>query len=194
MYQDHVLYADHVTLPAIKPSKQQFGARGPASNSRSPEPFPLSRSTSPAQPCHAGVLHQSQDFLQLPARQHKTVPACAVPNPSTGLSTAATPAGACAGVDHHMLATRLLHASTRNSRASTSSRRQSSSTSSRPRTQQQREEPDEDTISAQQQLEQLYGHSSNRPELEAAAAARILALPFAICSAADGSLFEVATG
>jgi hypothetical protein len=93
-----------------------------------------------------------------------------------------------------MLATRLLHASTRNSRASTSSRRQSSSTSSRPRTQQQREELDEDTISAQQQLEQLYGHSSNRPELEAAAAARILALPFAIGSAADGSLFEVATG
>lgn len=177
-------HADHVTLPAIKPSKQQqWTARGlsPTSNTTSPEPYHAA----------AGILQHPQDLLQLPARQHKTVPACTLANPSTSAA-----AGGIAGIDQHALATRLLHAS-RNSRASTSSRRVSSSShaSSRPRTQQQQqEEQDDASISAQQQLEQLYGHSSSRPELEAAAGARIMALPFAICTAADGSLFEVATG
>lgn len=54
---------------------------------------------------------------------------------------------------------------------------------------------DDGACSAQQRLHQLLGlDASSTAALEAAAGSRILALPFAICQAADGSLFEVATG
>jgi hypothetical protein len=54
---------------------------------------------------------------------------------------------------------------------------------------------DEEPSAAQLRLQQLLGvDSSCLAALEAAAGARIRALPFAICRAADGSLFEVATG
>jgi hypothetical protein len=134
--------------------------------------------------------------MQMPERQFRTVPSHVLSN-SNLPSAAATPMGP--GPEAHALATRLLHAS-KDVSASISSRRRSTSSqlSSRPRTQQHRDDAaaEEEAASAvQQQLQQLYGHSSScSPELEAAAGARILALPFAMCTAADGSLYEVATG
>lgn len=135
--------------------------------------------------------------MQSPERQYRTVPSHVLSN-SNLPSAAATPMGP--GPEAHALATRLLHAS-KESSASISSRRRSTSSqlSSRPRTQQHRDDAaaaEEEAASAvQQQLQQLYGHSNScSPELEAAAGARILALPYAICTAADGSMYEVATG
>lgn len=133
--------------------------------------------------------------MQLPERQYRTVSshALSTANPP---SAAATPLGS--GLEAHALATRLLHASKEVSASTSSRRRSTSSLSSRPRTQQHRDDAaaEEEAASAvQQQLQQLYGHSSScSPELEAAAGARILALPYAICTAANGSLYEVATG
>lgn len=173
-----VLRTDHVTLPAIKPANQQSNQRhglSPNTNSSQVQQYVVASNT-PAAPGSLGPK-QPDDTLFPAGRQHKT---------------AAGP-----GMEHHMLASHLLHATNTQSRASTSSRRASSSShaSSRPRTQQQRDEAEEGTIHAQQQLQQLYGNSSTcSPEREAAAGGRILALPFAICTAADGSLYEVATG
>lgn len=170
-----VVRADHVTLPAIKPANQQSNQRhglSPNNNiSSQVQQYPVASNT-PTAPASLGP--KQPDGLQ-----HKT---------------AAGP-----GMEHHMLASHLLHATNTQSRASTSSRRVSSSShasSSRPRTQQQRDEAEEEALHAQQQLQQLYGNSStcSSPEREAAAGARILALPFAICTAADGSLYEAATG
>jgi hypothetical protein len=169
--------ADHVlTLPAIKPAKQH-GSNTNSSNSQ------VQQQQCPLAPAAPGPKQQD-DLLFPTSRQHKA-------------------AGAGPGMEqHHMLASHLLHANNAQIRASTSSRRVSTSShaSSRPRTQQQRDEAaaaaaEEEALQAQQQLQQLYGSSSTcSPEREAAAGGRILALPFAICTAADGSLYEVATG
>lgn len=166
------LCADHVTLPAIKPSNQQSNQR----HGLSPNTNSSQVQQTPAAPGSLGPK-QPDDTLFPAGRQHKT---------------AAGPS-----MEHHMLASHLMHATNTQSRAGTSSWRASSSShaSSRPRTQQQRDEAEAEAIHAQQQLQQLYGNSSTcSPEREAAAGARILALPFAICTAADGSLYEVATG
>jgi hypothetical protein len=147
-------------------------------------------------------MQRQQQLLsvQLSERQHKTVAAQALASRS---ASTARPAAPTAGpllqshADLHMSPTNshlLLGGSTNNSK-----RRSSVSSVSRPRTQQQQQRQDEasedEAFSTQEQLQQLYGHSSTcSPEREAAAGARILALPFAICTAADGALFEVATG
>jgi len=185
---------DVLRLPTIKPLNTQQGSKARFNNS-SPEPIALGATSTSTPGASVLQAHQQRQEPQPQQQQHQLPCPKQAALPASFASTPAVSLGGAAAAEQHALANHLLRGSTTN----VSRRLSTSSVTSRPRTQQHRQEDaaEEDTYNAQQQqlLQQLYGHSSSvDPVLEAAAGARIVALPFAICSAADGSLYEVATG